>query len=144
MADNELEETIEQLEAEVLAELEEASADKDPQKKGATSAQKGDKVVDKVSGATQDGGAPVVDPEASGSTTDVAAKDAKTLSDIGSAVLPDGIPIWRRSLCRWWFSYNQQFLGNTMLLRRNAKTLSDIEGDVLPCKNLFCRRSLCR
>ena len=79
MADNELEETIEQLEAEVLAELEEASADKDPQKKGATSAQKGDKVVDKVSGATQDGGAPVVDPEASGSPTDVAAKDAKEI-----------------------------------------------------------------
>ena len=78
MADNELEQTIEQLEAEVLAELEEASAD--PQKKNATAAQKGDKVVDKDSGAPQDGGAPVVDPEDSRSPTDVAAKGAKEVS----------------------------------------------------------------
>ena len=61
--DNELEQTIEELEAEVLAELEEASAANDPQKKGATASEKGDKVDDKVSGAVQDTGAPVVDPE---------------------------------------------------------------------------------
>ena len=80
MADNELEQTIEQLEAEVLAELEEASAASAPQKKNATAAQTGDKGVDKVSGATQDGGKPVVDPEDSSSPTDVAAKGAKEIS----------------------------------------------------------------
>ena len=75
---SELEQTIEELEAEVLAELEEASAASDPQKKGAAPAE-GKKSVDKVTpgGEVQDGGAPVVDPEAKSSPTDVAAKDAK-------------------------------------------------------------------
>ena len=60
---SELDKTIEELEAEVLAELEEADASKDPQKKGAAPAQKGEKVDDKVSGAVQDTGAPVVKPD---------------------------------------------------------------------------------
>jgi hypothetical protein len=75
---SELEQTIEELEAEVLAELEEASAASDPQKKGAAPAE-GKKSVDKVTpgGEVQDGGAPVVDPEAKSSPTDVASKGAK-------------------------------------------------------------------
>ena len=74
---SELEQTIEELEAEVLAELEEASAMNDPQKKGAAPAE-GKKSVDKVTpgGEVQDGGEPVVEPEAKDSPTDVAADDA--------------------------------------------------------------------
>ena len=72
---SELEQTIEELEAEVLAELEEAN-ESDPQKKGAVPAEKGKK----VDGEVQDGGAPVVDPEAASSPTDVAAKNAKPVS----------------------------------------------------------------
>jgi hypothetical protein len=71
---SELEQTIEELEAEVLAELEEAN-ESDPQKKGAVPAEKGKK----VDGEVQDGGAPVVDPEAASSPTDVAAKGAKEI-----------------------------------------------------------------
>jgi len=71
---SELEQTIEELEAEVLAELEEAN-ESDPQKKGAVPAEKGKK----VDGEVQDGGAPVVDPEAKSSPTDVAAKGAKEI-----------------------------------------------------------------
>ena len=78
---SELEQTIEELEAEVLAELEEASAASDPQKKGATPAE-GKKSVDKVTpgGEVQDGGEPVVEPEAKDSPTDVAADDADEIS----------------------------------------------------------------
>jgi hypothetical protein len=72
---SELEQTIEELEAEVLAELEEAN-ESDPQKKGAVPAEKGKK----VDGEVQDGGAPVTDPEAASSPTDVAAKNAKEIS----------------------------------------------------------------
>lgn len=72
---SELEQTIEELEAEVLAELEEAN-ESDPQKKGAVPAEKGKK----VDGEVQDGGAPVVDLESKSSPTDVAAKGA---SEIG-------------------------------------------------------------
>ncbi len=77
---SELEKTIEELEAEVLAELEEASAASDPQKKGAAPAE-GKKSVDKVTpgGEVQDGGEPVVEPEAKDSPTDVASKDAKEI-----------------------------------------------------------------
>ena len=58
---SELDKTIEELEAEVLAELEEAE---DPAKKGAAPAEKSDK-IDKVTpgGEVQDTGAAVVDPE---------------------------------------------------------------------------------
>ena len=74
---SELEQTIEELEAEVLAEREEASAASDPKKKGAAPAE-GKKSVDKVTpgGEVQDGGEPVVEPEAKDSPTDVAADDA--------------------------------------------------------------------
>ena len=73
---SELEQTIEELEAEVLAELEEASAASDPQKKGAAPAEK----ADKVEGEVQDGGKPVDEPETASSPTDVAAKSAKPVS----------------------------------------------------------------
>ena len=76
---SELDKTIEELEAEVMAELEEADASKDPQKKSATAAQKGDKVDDKVSGAVQDTGAPVVDPEQSQAPAKKAAASAKEI-----------------------------------------------------------------
>lgn len=78
---SELEQTIEELEAEVLAELEEASAASDPQKKGAAPAE-GKKSVDKVTpgGEVQDGGEPVVEPEAKDSPTDVAADGASEIS----------------------------------------------------------------
>ena len=72
---SELEQTIEELEAEVLAELEEAS---DAQTKGAAPAE-GKKKIDAVTpgGETEDGGAPVVEPDAKKSPTDVAGKKAK-------------------------------------------------------------------
>ena len=78
---SELEQTIEELEAEVLAELEEASAMNDPQKKGAAPAE-GKKKVAKVTpgGEVEDGGEPVVDPEAKDSPTDVAADGADEIS----------------------------------------------------------------
>lgn len=72
---SELEKTIEELEAEVLAELEEAN-ESDPQKRGAVPAEKGKK----VDGEVQDGGPAVVDPEAKSSPTDVAAKNAKPVT----------------------------------------------------------------
>ena len=58
MADNELDRTIEELEAEVLAELEEANGQDAPKKSGAPA----DK-MDKVPGEVQDTGKAVVDPE---------------------------------------------------------------------------------
>ena len=58
MADNELDKTIEELEAEVLAELEEANGQDAPKKSGAPA----DK-MDKVPGEVQDTGSAVVDPE---------------------------------------------------------------------------------
>jgi hypothetical protein len=58
MADNELDKTIEELEAEVLAELEEANGQDAPKKSGAPA----DK-MDKVKGEVQDTGKAVVDPE---------------------------------------------------------------------------------
>ena len=58
MADNELDKTIEELEAEVLAELEEANGQDAPKKSGAPA----DK-MDKVPGEVQDTGKAVVDPE---------------------------------------------------------------------------------
>ena len=75
---SELEQTIEELEAEVLAELEEAS---DAQTKGAAPAE-GKKKIDAVTpgGETEDGGAPVVEPDAKKSPTDVAGKKAKEVS----------------------------------------------------------------
>ena len=74
---SELEQTIEELEAEVLAELDEAS---DAQTKGATPAE-GKKKIDAVTpgGEVEDGGSAVVDPEAKTSPTDVAAKKAKAI-----------------------------------------------------------------
>ena len=58
MADNELDKTIEELEAEVLAELEEANGQDAPKKSGAPA----DK-MDTVPGEVQDTGSAVVDPE---------------------------------------------------------------------------------
>tara|TARA_R110001592_G_scaffold114384_2_gene314161 strand:+ start:2666 stop:4036 length:1371 start_codon:yes stop_codon:yes gene_type:complete len=77
----ELEQTIEELEAEVLRELEEANG-ADAPKKGAAPAEAKKKINGKTPGGeVQDGGAAVVDPEASSSPTDVAAKGAK---EVGS------------------------------------------------------------
>ena len=60
MADNELDKSIEELEAEVLAELElEEANGQDAPKKGAVPAEK----MDKVDGEVQDTGKAVVDPE---------------------------------------------------------------------------------
>ena len=72
---SELDKTIEELEVEVLAELEEAS--KQPTDGAAPSA-KAEK-IDAVTpgGEVEDGGAAVVDPEAKSSPTDVASKKAK-------------------------------------------------------------------
>ena len=72
---SELDKTIEELEADVLAELEEAS--KQPTD-GAAPAAKAEKIAVKTPGGeVQDGGPAVVDPEAKTSPTDVAAKKAK-------------------------------------------------------------------
>ena len=72
---SELDKTIEELEAEVLAELEEASVQPTD---GAAAAEKAKKITVKTpSGEVQDGGPAVVDPEAKTSPTDVAGKKAK-------------------------------------------------------------------
>jgi len=80
---SEIDKTIEELEVEVLAELEEAS--KQPTD-GATPAAKAEKIaVATPGGEVQDGGPAVVDPEAKSSPTDIATKKAKTIS--GDATL---------------------------------------------------------
>ena len=72
---SEIDKTIEELEADVLAELEEAS--KQPTD-GAAPAAKAEKIAVKTPGGeVQDGGPAVVDPEAKTSPTDVAAKKTK-------------------------------------------------------------------
>ena len=78
MSDTELDKTIEELEAEVLAELEEAG---DPTKKGAAPAEKSDKIDEPTPGGeTQDTGKAVVDPEQKDSPGKVATAKAKEVS----------------------------------------------------------------
>ena len=78
MSDTELDKTIEELEAEVLAELEEAG---DPTKKGAAPAEKSDKIDEKTPGGeVQDTGKAVVDPEQKDSPGKVATAKAKEVS----------------------------------------------------------------
>ena len=72
---SELDKTIEELEAEVLAELEEAAHDAPT--KGAAPAEKTQKVKPDGVNKEEDGGKAVVDPEEKSSPTDVAAKGAK-------------------------------------------------------------------
>jgi len=73
---SELDQTIEELEAEVLAELEEAAHD--APKKGAAASEPQKKVKGSTPGGeTEDGGEPVVEPDAKKSPTDVASKGAK-------------------------------------------------------------------
>ena len=76
---SELDQTIEELEAEVLAELEEAS-DADAPKKGSVPAE-GKKKLKAVGNAEiQDGGKAVVEPDAASSPTDIAADKASEVS----------------------------------------------------------------
>lgn len=72
---SELDKTIEELEAEVLAELEEAAHDAPT--KGAAPAEKTQKVKPDGVNKEEDGGEAVVSPEDKSSPTDVAAKGAK-------------------------------------------------------------------
>ena len=75
---DELEKTIEELEAEVLAELEEAE---DPTKKGAAPAEKADKLDGKTPGGEVDDlGKPVVDPDQKDAPAKKAAAKAKETS----------------------------------------------------------------
>ena len=77
---DELDQTIEELEAEVLAELEEAE---DPQKKGAAPAQAADHIDEPTPGQgkkAQDTGKPVVDPEQKDSPAKKVAATAKEVS----------------------------------------------------------------
>lgn len=77
---SELDTTIEELEAEVLAELEEANGADAPMKSAAP-AEKTEKVKGKTPGGeVQDGGEPVVEPDAKKSPTDVTDKSAKEVS----------------------------------------------------------------
>ena len=71
---SELDKTIEELEAEVMAELEEATQPN-------ASAAKGDS-MEKVKGEVQDLGAPVVDPEAKDSGPAKAAAKTKVIKDV--------------------------------------------------------------
>ena len=72
---SELEQTIEELEAEVLAELEEAS--KQPTDGAAPAEGKKSVGNETPKGETEDGGEPVVEPTATKSPTDVASKKVK-------------------------------------------------------------------
>ena len=75
---DELEKTIEELEAEVLAELEEAE---DPTKKGAAPAEKADKLDGKTPGGEVDDlGKPVVDPDQKDAPAKKSAAKAKETS----------------------------------------------------------------
>jgi len=77
MADNELDKSIEELEAEVLAELELDEANgQDAPKKGAVPAEK----MDKVKGEVQDTGKAVVDPEQKDAPAKKVAAAAKEVS----------------------------------------------------------------
>ena len=72
---SEIDKTIEELEADVLAELEEASVQPTD---GAAAAEKAKKIAVKTPGGeVQDGGPAVVDPTSKTSPTDVAGKKAK-------------------------------------------------------------------
>ena len=78
MSDTELDKTIEELEAEVLAELEEAG---DPTKKGAAPAEKSDEIDEKTPGGeVQDTGKAVVEPDQANSPGKVATAKAKEVS----------------------------------------------------------------
>ena len=78
MSDTELDKTIEELEAEVLAELEEAG---DPTKKGAAPAEKSDKIDEPTPGGeTEDTGKAVVEPDQANSPGKVATAKAKEVS----------------------------------------------------------------
>jgi len=75
---SELEKTIEELEAEVLAELEEAE---DPTKKGAAPAAKAEKIKEKTPGGEVDDlGNPVVDPDQKDAPAKKSATKAKEVS----------------------------------------------------------------
>ena len=76
---SELDQTIEELEAEVLAELEEANG-ADAPKKGSVPAEGKKKLKTVGNAEVQDGGKAVVDPDASSSPTDVAADKASEVS----------------------------------------------------------------
>ena len=97
---SELEQTIEELEAEVLAELEEAS---DAQTKGAAPAE-GQKKIEggTPGGEVDDGGEAVVEPDATKSPTDVAAKKVKNaLGEKNRIIYKDEIEMrkkFRRSI----------------------------------------------
>ena len=92
MSANELDKTIEELEAEVIAELEEANesvaeaAGADAPKKGSLPAEKGSK----VEGERQDTGAAVVDGEPSSAPAKAVAAKAKEVS--GDAQQKDSEP----------------------------------------------------
>ena len=78
MSDTELDKTIEELEAEVLAELEEAG---DPTKKGAAPAEKSDEIDEKTPGGeTQDTGKAVVEPDQANSPGKVVTAKASEVS----------------------------------------------------------------
>ena len=74
---SELDQTIEELEAEVLAELEEANG-ADAPKKGSVPAEGKKKLKTVGHAEIQDGGEAVVEPDADSSPTDVAADNAST------------------------------------------------------------------
>jgi hypothetical protein len=79
---SELDQTIEELEAEVLAELEEASdgSGADAPKKGSVPAEGKKKLKTVGNAEVQDGGKAVVEPDAASSPTDVAADKASEVS----------------------------------------------------------------
>ena len=76
---SELDQTIEELEAEVLAELEEANG-ADAPKKGSVPAEGKKKLKTVGNAEIQDGGKAVVEPDASSSPTDIAADKASEVS----------------------------------------------------------------
>jgi hypothetical protein len=76
---SELDQTIEELEAEVLAELEEANG-ADAPKKGSVPAEGKKKLKTVGNAEIQDGGKAVVEPDAASSPTDVAADKASEVS----------------------------------------------------------------
>jgi len=76
---SELDQTIEELEAEVLAELEEANG-ADAPKKGSVPAEGKKKLKTVGNAEVQDGGKAVVEPDAASSPTDIAADKASEVS----------------------------------------------------------------
>ena len=113
MADNELDKSIEELEAEVLAELELDEANgQDAPKKGAAPADK----MDKVDGEVQDTGKAVVDPEQKDAPAKKVAAKAKEVGG-QSPQKGEGSPDKMQKLAAQYEGYTDEEIRDFVILK---------------------------